>query len=71
MGSETNINTFIKWTNFEIELNEKFYNARDFVHNALCGKKIIYKLYIYIKFIEYIGHDNNNNFNNHNNGIIH
>ncbi|KAG6796989.1 cysteine--tRNA ligase, cytoplasmic [Apis mellifera caucasica] len=36
LGSETNINTFIKWTNFEIELNEKFYNARDFVHNALC-----------------------------------
>lgn len=49
MGSETNINTFIKWTNFEIELNEKFYNARDFVHNALCGKKVfINYIYIYL-----------------------
>ncbi|XP_017756900.1 PREDICTED: cysteine--tRNA ligase, cytoplasmic [Eufriesea mexicana] len=36
LGTEININTFTKWTNFEVELNEKFHNARDLVHNALC-----------------------------------
>ncbi|XP_076249605.1 cysteine--tRNA ligase, cytoplasmic [Calliopsis andreniformis] len=36
LGSQTDINTFSKWTNFEMELNEKFYNAKDSVHNALC-----------------------------------
>ncbi|XP_068987795.1 cysteine--tRNA ligase, cytoplasmic isoform X1 [Bombus flavifrons] len=36
LGSETNINTFTKWTKSEVELNEKFYHARDLVHNALC-----------------------------------
>lgn len=55
MGLETNINTFTKWTNFEIELNEKFYNARDFVHNALCGKKVFIN-YTYI-FVEYFLED--------------
>lgn len=40
LGSETNISTFSKWTDAEVELNEKFYNARDSVHNALCGTKI-------------------------------
>ncbi|CAL7945177.1 unnamed protein product [Xylocopa violacea] len=36
LGTETSINTFTKWTNSEMELNEKFLNARDSVHNALC-----------------------------------
>ncbi|KZC10167.1 PREDICTED: cysteine--tRNA ligase, cytoplasmic [Dufourea novaeangliae] len=36
LGSETNINTFSKWTNSEMELNAKFSNAKDSVHNALC-----------------------------------
>lgn len=36
LGSETNINTFSKWTNCEVELNEKFCNAKDSVHTALC-----------------------------------
>ncbi|XP_029056571.2 cysteine--tRNA ligase, cytoplasmic isoform X1 [Osmia bicornis bicornis] len=36
LGSETNINTFTKWTNSEIELNNKFSNAKDAVHAALC-----------------------------------
>ncbi|CAK9804730.1 Cysteine--tRNA ligase, cytoplasmic [Anthophora plagiata] len=36
LGSETNINTFTKWTNFEMELNEKFCNAKESVYNALC-----------------------------------
>ncbi|KAF3424794.1 hypothetical protein E2986_01068 [Frieseomelitta varia] len=36
LGSETNINIFAKWTKSEVELNEKFYHARDLIHNALC-----------------------------------
>ncbi|XP_003703304.2 cysteine--tRNA ligase, cytoplasmic [Megachile rotundata] len=36
LGSETNINTFSKWTNCEVELNEKFSFAKDSVHTALC-----------------------------------
>ncbi|KOC66183.1 Cysteine--tRNA ligase, cytoplasmic [Habropoda laboriosa] len=36
LDSETNINTFTKWTNSEVELNQNFYNTRDSVHNALC-----------------------------------
>ncbi|KAK9296991.1 hypothetical protein QLX08_009174 [Tetragonisca angustula] len=36
LGSETNINTFTKWTKSEVELNEKFYHARVLIHNALC-----------------------------------
>ncbi|XP_078051220.1 cysteine--tRNA ligase, cytoplasmic [Augochlora pura] len=36
LGSETNINTFNKWTNSEMELNTKFSNAKISVHNALC-----------------------------------
>ena len=38
LGSETNINTFTKWTNSEIELDKKFSNAKDAVHAALCDK---------------------------------
>ena len=36
LGSHTNINTFSKWTDSEVELNEKFCDAKDSVHNALC-----------------------------------
>ncbi|XP_011495221.1 PREDICTED: cysteine--tRNA ligase, cytoplasmic [Ceratosolen solmsi marchali] len=30
------IGTFEKWDSFEIDLNNKFYNTKDEVHNALC-----------------------------------
>ncbi|KAK1121826.1 Cysteine--tRNA ligase, cytoplasmic [Melipona bicolor] len=36
LGSETNINTFTKWMKSEVDLNEKFYHARDLIHDALC-----------------------------------
>lgn len=36
LGSHTNINTFSKWTDSEVELNGKFCDAKDSVHNALC-----------------------------------
>ncbi|XP_053995606.1 cysteine--tRNA ligase, cytoplasmic [Hylaeus anthracinus] len=36
LGTETNIDTFTKWRNSEMELNTKFCNAKDSVHNALC-----------------------------------
>ena len=34
----TTINTFEKWSNFEVELNNKFCAAKDDIHNALCGR---------------------------------
>ncbi|XP_043255934.1 cysteine--tRNA ligase, cytoplasmic [Colletes gigas] len=36
LSTGTNINTFTKWRNSEMELNAKFCNAKDSVHNALC-----------------------------------
>lgn len=36
LGTQTSINTFVKWSNSEVELNQKFCTAKDSVHNALC-----------------------------------
>ncbi|KAG7204670.1 hypothetical protein KM043_005085 [Ampulex compressa] len=36
LGHETTIGTFSKWTNLEVELNKKFFGAKNTVHNALC-----------------------------------
>lgn len=36
LGSQTDINTFAKWTKSEMELSEKFCDAKDSVHTALC-----------------------------------
>ncbi|XP_076179076.1 cysteine--tRNA ligase, cytoplasmic isoform X2 [Ptiloglossa arizonensis] len=36
LGTETNINTFTKWRDSEVELNAKFCHSKDSIHNALC-----------------------------------
>lgn len=38
LGTETNINTFTKWRDSEVELNAKFCHSKDSIHNALCGR---------------------------------
>jgi cysteinyl-tRNA synthetase len=38
------IATFQKWSNLEIDLNNKFCTAKDEVHNALCGELIDIKV---------------------------
>lgn len=37
-SKKTAFNSFKKWTEVEINLNNKFCRAKDQVHNALCGK---------------------------------
>lgn len=36
LGNETTINTFNKWSDAELKLNKKFFEAKDSVHAALC-----------------------------------
>ena len=37
IGSGTMVNIFEKWSKMEIDLNKKFWTAKDDVHKALCG----------------------------------
>lgn len=41
LGAATKLQTFSKWTDDELELNKKFYSAKEAVHNALCGTQSI------------------------------
>ncbi|KYN07250.1 PREDICTED: cysteine--tRNA ligase, cytoplasmic [Cyphomyrmex costatus] len=36
LGTNTTIDSFIKWSDFEVKLNEKFYLAKHSIHKALC-----------------------------------
>lgn len=55
MGSQTDINTFAKWTKSEMELSEKFCDAKDSVHTALCGTFTAnFVLYIFIYYLHVI-----------------
>lgn len=38
LGTKTTIDSFIKWSESEIELNKNFHLAKHSVHKALCGK---------------------------------
>ena len=37
-STTTIIDSFIKWSNLEVKLNEKFYLGKHSIHKALCGK---------------------------------
>lgn len=42
--AETKRSTFSKWSKFELDLQEKFSEAKENVHNALCGNNSVLKI---------------------------
>jgi hypothetical protein len=38
LATKTTLNSFIKWSDNEKELYEKFDDAKQSIHKALCGK---------------------------------
>lgn len=41
-ASKTQIDSYQKWGNSELELNKKFIATKNSVHSSLCGKNVLY-----------------------------
>lgn len=48
MGTNTTINSFIKWSNSELELDKKFHLTKHSIHKALCGKFLSFNYFLII-----------------------
>lgn len=44
LGTKTTIDSFVKWTDAEVELNKKFYLTEHSVQKALCGKQLSFSI---------------------------